>query len=197
MTESFSQLREGGRVRPTRAMTTVSPEFRRALVDAIPALRAFAILLIGSSDRADDLVQKILVKAWAHYASFTTGTGLRSWLYRILRNEFYTYTRWNSREVEDIDDNLTGSVRANPAPRRHFDIADLRAALLQLPTRQCEVLLLVAASGFSYKEVAAICHVPIGTIKSRVNRARIRLAEKLGLGKDYCFSTSPTVLAAT
>jgi RNA polymerase sigma-70 factor (ECF subfamily) len=119
------------------------------------------------------------MKAWAHHASFQPGTNLRAWLYTILRNEFYSQMRKKGREIEDVDGAYSRNVGVHPDQHGHLDMADMHVALAQLPPDQREALLLVAASGFSYEEAATICDVAMGTIKSRVNRARNRLAEIL------------------
>jgi RNA polymerase sigma-70 factor (ECF subfamily) len=174
----------------------VANEFRDGLLAAIPSLRAFASSLTGRSDRADDLVQETLVKAWAHHASFQPGTNLRAWLYTILRNEFYSQMRKRGREVEDVDDAYSRKVGVHPDQPGHLDMADLRRALAVLPPDQREALLLVGASGFSYEEAANICGVAMGTIKSRVNRARNRLSEILGISGENELGPDATAEAA-
>ena len=173
----------------------VSEEFRDGLLTAIPSLRAFAFSLIGRSDRADDLVQETLTKAWAHHDSFQPGTNLRAWLYTILRNEFYSQMRKKGREVEDVDGAYSRNLGVHPEQHGHLDMADMRGALAQLPADQREALLLVAASGFSYEEAASICQVAMGTIKSRVNRARNRLAEILQVEDESDFGIDATAEA--
>lgn len=153
--------------------------FRDDLLNTIPSLRAFAISLSGKRDRADDLVQETLTKAWKHQESFTPGTNLKAWLYAILRNEFYSQMRKKGREVEDVDGNFSSQLAVHAEQQGHLDLADMREALTKLPADQREALLLVGASGLSYEETAEICGVAVGTIKSRVNRARRKLAELL------------------
>jgi len=153
--------------------------FRDDLLNTIPSLRAFAISLSGKRDRADDLVQETLTKAWKHQDSFTPGTNLKAWLYAILRNEFYSQMRKKGREVEDVDGNFSSQLAVHAEQQGHLDLADMRDALTKLPADQREALLLVGASGLSYEETAEICGVAVGTIKSRVNRARRKLAELL------------------
>ncbi len=161
-----------------------APEFRHQLLGAIPGLRAFGIALVGSSERADDLVQETLTKAWAHQSDFELGTNLKAWLFTILRNEFYSQMRRKRREVEDVDAKYSSQLAVLPEQHGHLDMVDMRAALNQLPNDQREALLLVATSGFSYEETAEICNVAVGTIKSRVNRARLRLSGILGLEQE-------------
>jgi RNA polymerase sigma-70 factor (ECF subfamily) len=156
-------------------------EFRNDLIGCIPPLRAFAISLTGKMDRADDLVQETLLKAWANRQSFEPGTRLKAWLFTILRNEFYTVFRKRKREVEDANGTIAGNVSVHPEQHGHMDLTDMQTALGKLPVDQREALLLVSASDLSYEEAAVICGVAVGTIKSRVNRARVRLGELLHL----------------
>jgi RNA polymerase sigma-70 factor (ECF subfamily) len=162
-------------------------EFREQLIAAIPGLRAFGITLTARGDRADDLVQETLMKAWKHHDSFEPGTNLRAWLYTILRNEFYSQLRKRKREVEDADGYYSSRVAVHAEQDGHLELADLRVALAQLPEDQREAIILVGASGFTYEEAAEICSVAVGTIKSRVNRARVRLAAMLKLEKKEGF----------
>jgi RNA polymerase sigma-70 factor (ECF subfamily) len=159
-------------------------QFRQHLLAAIPKLRAFALSLAAHADYADDLVQETLMKAWNHQNSFQEGTNIKAWLFTILRNEYFSQLRKRRREVEDADGDYAGSVVTPGGQESQLDMADLRIALQQLPDDQREAVVLVGASGFSYQEVAEICHVPVGTVKSRVNRARTKLALLLGNGSS-------------
>jgi RNA polymerase sigma-70 factor (ECF subfamily) len=158
--------------------------FRNDLVKTIPSLRAFAISLTQNNDRADDLVQETLVKAWDKQSSFQLGTNLKAWLFTILRNEFYSQMRKRGREVQDSDGTLTAGVAVHPGQQGSVDLNDFRKALEQLPEDQREAIVLIGASGFSYEEAAEICGCAVGTIKSRVSRARTRLQEILGIEGD-------------
>ncbi len=171
-------------------------EFKNDLIALIPPLRAFAISLSGKVDQADDLVQETLMKAWGNRASFEPGTKLKAWLFTILRNEFYTVFRKRRREVEDADGVIAANVGVHPEQDGHMDLTDMQAALKRLPVDQREALLLVSASDMSYEEAAAICGVAVGTIKSRVNRARSKLAELLHLDESGEFGPEPGVRAA-
>ena len=162
-------------------------EFKRDLMKQLPSLRAFAISLVGKMDRADDLVQETVMKAWANRTSFTAGTNIRAWLFNILRNEFYTVFRKRRREVEDADGMIAASVGVHPEQDGHMDLADMQDALSRLPVDQREALVLVTASDMSYEEAAAVCGVAVGTIKSRVNRARAKLSELLKVGEAHEF----------
>ena len=166
---------------------TISKDFRDKVIAAIPSLRAFGLSLTARADRADDLVQETLMKAWKHYDSFEPGSNIKAWLYTILRNEFYSQLRKRKREVEDADGFYSGKIAVNGEQEGHLHMADLRAALIKLPEDQREALMLVGASGFSYEEAAEICKVAVGTIKSRVNRGRAKLVELLDIGDNEKF----------
>ena len=160
---------------------TVSPALRDDLLAAVPGLRAFALSLTGNVDMADDLVQETLVKAWTNFDTFQQGTNLRAWLFTILRNHFYSEMRKKKREVEDADGSLSAGLSVQPEQHGHMDMEDFKRALLQLPDDQREALVLVGGSGFAYEEAAEICGVAVGTIKSRVSRARGKLAQVLDM----------------
>jgi RNA polymerase sigma-70 factor, ECF subfamily len=161
----------------TASRTQMKPE----LIAHIPRLRAFALSFCGSSDQADDLVQETLVKAWTHRDSFTEGTNLLAWLFTILRNAYFSQYRKRRREVPDIDGMYSSRLAVGPGQSSHIEMLELQVALARLPENQREALLLAAAAGHSYAEVAQICGCATGTIKSRVNRARKALAEMLGI----------------
>jgi RNA polymerase sigma-70 factor (ECF subfamily) len=157
---------------------------RDDLVAAIPNMRAFAISLCGNRDRADDLVQEALVKAWYHLDSFEVGTNLKAWLFTILRNAYFSELRKTKREVADSDGQMAARVAVPAEQHSHLDLKDLGRALAQLPSDQREALLLVGAEGFSYEDAASICGCAVGTVKSRVNRARAKLAELMAMPED-------------
>ena len=158
-----------------------SKVFRELLIGEIPNLRAFATSLSGSIQQADDLVQGTLLKAWSHADSFSEGTNIRAWLFTILRNTYYSLYRRRGREVQDTDGLYSSRIAVSGGQESAVDLADFRIALAKLPEEQREVLIMVGATGLSYEETAEICGVAIGTVKSRVNRARVRLAEMLGM----------------
>jgi RNA polymerase sigma-70 factor (ECF subfamily) len=151
------------------------------MLRATPNLRAFAISLTNNVDRADDLVQETLMRAIANIARFQPGTNMQAWLFTILRNLFHSEYRKRRREVEDADGKYAASLAVQPAQGSHLDFEDLQKALARLPHDQREALLLVGASGFSYEQAAEICGCAVGTIKSRVNRARTRLSDLMQL----------------
>jgi len=158
-----------------------SPRLKADLLGAIPSLRAFAMSLAGNMDRADDLVQETLMKAWSNLGSFTEGSNMSAWLFTILRNIFYSEYRKRRREVADPEGQIAAKLATAPAQSGHMDLLDFREALQKLPPDQREALILVGASGLSYEEAAGICNCAVGTMKSRVNRARNRLADLLSV----------------
>jgi RNA polymerase sigma-70 factor (ECF subfamily) len=160
---------------------TLTPDLRDELLKTLPHLRAFAISLSGSLDRADDLVQETLARALANVDRFQPGTCLQAWLFTILRNLFHTEFRKRRREVEDPDGVMASRLSVMPNQTGRLEFQDLRVALAKLPADQREALLLVSAEGFSYEETAQITGAQLGTIKSRVNRARTRLAELMNV----------------
>jgi RNA polymerase sigma-70 factor (ECF subfamily) len=160
---------------------TLNPSLRDSMLAAVPSLRAFAISLSGNIDRADDLVQETLLRAIANIDSFQPGTNMSAWMFTILRNLFRSEYRKRRREVEDTDGSYAESLKSHPEQNSRMEFQEFRAALAKLPPDQREALILVGASGFSYEEAASICDCAVGTIKSRVNRARTRLADLLSI----------------
>lgn len=154
---------------------------REELIEHLGALRAFAMSLTRNSAGADDLVQDTIEKAWKNIESFQPGTNLRAWLFTIQRNAFYSSQRKRKREVADVDGVMAAGLAEKPAHDGRLAMTDFRHAFEQLPDDQREALMLVGGSGFTYEEAAGLCGVPVGTIKSRANRGRKRLAELLGL----------------
>jgi RNA polymerase sigma-70 factor, ECF subfamily len=153
------------------------------MIGCLPNVRAFAISLCGDVDRADDLVQETVLKAWRYLDAFTEGTNLRAWMFTILRHEFISdLRRRRVTEVSlDAEPGFASVLGVRPEQHGWMDGKDMQRALAMLNPSQREAIILVGAEGFTYDEVAAICNCPVGTIKSRVNRARIRLIESLGM----------------
>jgi len=145
------------------------------VVALIPALRAFAWSLSRNGSDADDLVQDALTKAWTHRDKFEAGSNLRAWLFTILRNTFYTNAVRRRREVADPDGKHAATLQAAPTQDWSVALRGLQTALQKLPDEHREALILVGAAGLTYEEAAEICGCALGTIKSRVNRARARL----------------------
>lgn len=161
------------------ARRVVRPEledgWRDDVVALIPALRAFAWSLSHNAADADDLVQDTLIKAWTHRTKFELGTNLRAWLFTILRNTYYTAVVRRRREVRDEDGKHAATLFTSPTQDWSVALHALQGALNQLPDEHREALILVGAAGLTYEEAAEICGCALGTIKSRVNRARARL----------------------
>ena len=155
-------------------------QFRADLIAAVPHLRRFALSLTRDAVESDDLVQFTLLKAWEHQGRFQPGTRLIAWLFTILRNGFLNGRLKRRREVPDPD-GLHAARLSRPADQEdRIDVRDLQSALDRLEPAQREALLLVAVDDLSYEEAAAIIGCPRGTVKSRVSRARDRLARELG-----------------
>lgn len=165
-------------------MTEKHTDPKEELIEHLPAMRAFAMSLTRNSAAADDLVQDAVVKAWSNFDKFQAGTNLRAWLFTIQRNTFYSLYRKRNREVEDPEGLMAGSLSEKPAHDGRLAMQDFRDAFAQLNDEQREVLILVGAEGFSYEEAAEMCGCAVGTIKSRTNRARKRLAALMSLEDD-------------
>jgi len=173
----------------------LDPAIRDQVLANVPPLRAFAISLCGKIDRADDLVQETLLLALTHIDSFEPGTNMPAWLFTILRNLFRSEYRKRRREVEDADGRYAETLKSHPEQTGRVAFEELRTALAKLPAEQREALVLVGASGFSYDDAAAICGCVAGTIKSRVNRGRARLAALLAIDNVDDFGPDRTVRA--
>ncbi|WP_457106157.1 sigma-70 family RNA polymerase sigma factor [Methylobacterium sp. P5_C11] len=160
---------------------TIPFDFRGDIIRALPALRTFALSLVGDVSRADDLVQETFVKAWANQGRFRPGTNFTAWLFTILRNQFYTDLRKTRREVEDVDGTHAGQMTS---PSDQEDATTLKVVwerLGDLPSAQRQALLLVGAEGHTYEEAATKLGCQVGTVKSRVSRARSSLLDTLGV----------------
>ncbi len=173
----------------------LTDSLRDDILAAVPSLRAFAISLSGNGDRADDLVQETLLRALANIDSFQPGSNLPAWLFTILRNLFRSDYRKRRREVEDAEGSYAKTLKTQPSQNAHLEFEEFRAALDKLPQDQREALILVGASGFSYEDAASICGCAVGTIKSRVNRARSKLSALLYVEGAEDFGPDETVRA--
>lgn len=171
-------------------------DFRRDLADLIPHLRAFARSLCNNASEADDLAQEALVKAWQARERFEPGTNLKAWVFMILRNHFYSERRKAWRKNETGDDGLESLATMPAGQDAILELADLKHAMSALPPEQREALILVGAGGFAYEEVAEICECAVGTIKSRVNRARAALAKLMEERPDTRRSDNDALKAA-
>jgi RNA polymerase sigma-70 factor (ECF subfamily) len=156
-------------------VTHTLESWRDDVVVLIPALRAFAWSLSHNAADADDLVQEALIKAWSHRERFEPGTNLRAWLFTILRNTYYSAVARRRREVRDETGQYAATLTAEASQDWGVAVHALQAALMRLPHEHREALILIGAAGLTYEEAAEICGCALGTIKSRVNRARARL----------------------
>jgi RNA polymerase sigma-70 factor (ECF subfamily) len=146
--------------------------FKNELVQLIPHLRAFARTLCGDPAAADDLAQDAMLKAWDARASFQMGTNMKAWTFMILRNQFYSEKRRSWRQTQLDQEAAERTLVAVDNPEAPVALDELRQGLAMLPAEQREALILVGAGGFAYEEAAEICECAVGTVKSRVSRAR-------------------------
>jgi RNA polymerase sigma-70 factor (ECF subfamily) len=174
------------KVRPPRPERTAAEDaaFKRELVQLIPHLRAFARTLCGDATAADDLAQDAMMKAWDARASFQMGTNMKAWTFMILRNQFYSEKRRSWRQSQLDQEAAERTLVAVDDPEAPVALDELRLGLAMLPAEQREALILVGAGGFAYEEAAEICNCAVGTVKSRVSRARRALHAILEAG-DY------------
>ncbi|MGA0546729.1 sigma-70 family RNA polymerase sigma factor [Brevundimonas sp. VNH65] len=158
--------------------------FKRELTVLIPHMRAFARTLTGDPTAADDLAQDALMKAWDARASYQMGTNMKAWTFMILRNQFYSEKRRSWRMSQLDQEAAERTLVAVDDPEAPVALDELRQALNSLPEEQREALILVGAGGFAYEEAAEICQCAVGTVKSRVSRARRAVQALLEQG-DY------------
>ncbi|MFL1873901.1 sigma-70 family RNA polymerase sigma factor [Hansschlegelia beijingensis] len=154
-------------------------DLARSVTDLIPALRAFGRSMTRDVTEADDLVQETLVRALANIHQFAPGTNLKAWLFTILRNTHISLSKRRSRERNMMSETAPEDVGAAASQAWLPATSALRSAVEKLPEEQREALILIGALGLSYEECAEVCGCPIGTVKSRLNRARARLATLL------------------
>jgi RNA polymerase sigma-70 factor (ECF subfamily) len=150
--------------------------FQSALVAIIPQLRAFARSLCRDATEAEDLAQEAVARAWVNRGRFEMGTNIKAWAFMILRNQFYSDKRRSWRNVPLDPDVAAQTLVAVDSPSGNLELDELRRAMSMIPDEQREALILIGAGGLSYEEASEICGVAIGTMKSRVSRARDRLA---------------------
>jgi RNA polymerase sigma-70 factor, ECF subfamily len=149
------------------------------MVALVPQLHTFARSLTRDGVRADDLVQEALMRAFNNIDRFRPGTNLKAWLFTIVRNEHYSQLRRRKFEAHGVDIDLLPEPSVPPDHDGKLELRDLNRALAALSPGQRTALILVSASGFSYEEAAAICGCAVGTIKSRVARARETLLQMI------------------
>lgn len=150
------------------------------VVDLIPALRAFARTFCPKPEEADDLVQETLMKALANLDRFEPGTKLKSWLFTIMRNTFCTRFKKSSRETVGLPESVSARLTTEPSQEWSVQAGEVRRALNRLPAHHREMLVLIVMLGERYEDAAAICGCAVGTVKSRLSRARQQLRRELG-----------------
>lgn len=154
-------------------------EFHTELEQISPHLRAFARTLCGCRERADDLAQETLLKAWAARKSYRAGTNFKAWTFTILRNQFYSEAR-RARFTGDYDQDMAERTLCAYGNQEHaVELRDVLRALETLPRANREALILAAVGDLAYEEIAAICGIALGTVKSRICRARMMLVAAL------------------
>jgi RNA polymerase sigma factor (sigma-70 family) len=152
---------------------------RAEMIDLIPALRSFARRLDRSPSNVDDLVQETLMRALANLDKFQEGTSLKSWMFTILRNTFCTKFGLAKREIVGIEDCASARPSVNAPQEWSVRANEFHRALLSLPEHYRDAVDIILLQGQSYEAAAERCGCPVGTIKSRVNRARAQLAQQL------------------
>ncbi len=162
----------------------MTEDVRAELVALVPRLRRFAYALTGSRDEGDDLVQTACLKALTRLEQYQPGTRLDAWMFRILRTSFIDRMRARGRRAEDQDEDalsaLSDAGRGAQAAYDRLTLAAVRGAMAALPEEQRSVLILVAIEGYAYRDAAEVLGVPVGTVMSRLGRARARLGALLG-----------------
>lgn len=166
------------------AQARAEADFRKGFLATVPSLQNFALSLTRNPASADDLVQDTLLRAWRSRDSFAVGTNMGAWLFTIMRNAFYSSHRRQGREVSDADGSYAARVGTVPEQSGHLDLQDAHQALARLPAPMREALVLVAIENLSYEQAAEVLNCRIGTVKSRVWRARDQLAYLLGYSAD-------------
>ncbi|POR41088.1 RNA polymerase subunit sigma-70 [Methylobacterium sp. V23] len=159
---------------------TLTAEVRAGMAEQMPGLMRFALSLTKDRSRAEDLVQETLMRAWRSRHTYEAGTNVAGWLTMILRNTFYSHHRKRSHEVEDPDEAYAAALSIAPPQEDRLHLQDMHVAMGQLPPEQRETLVLIVLNNLSYEEAALAMGCKVGTVKSRMSRARERLSEILG-----------------
>jgi RNA polymerase sigma-70 factor, ECF subfamily len=176
-------------------MVGMSDPFKDQVIALIPPLRGYAMSLTGCSSDADDLVQDALMRAWRSRDCFVMGSNLKAWLFKIVRNTFYTTMAKRRNTVQDVEGKMAARLACTPEQEWRLQYGELLSAMDRLTPDAREALLLVVASGLSYEEAAAVCGCAVGTLKSRVNRARERLAKLVDHEPPFAAPVAPAPLS--
>ncbi|AWW74278.1 RNA polymerase subunit sigma-70 [Erythrobacter sp. KY5] len=147
-------------------------QFKKDMVALVPSLRAFARGLCRNRDLADDLAQEAMTRAWAARETYIPGSNFKAWMFTILRNEFYNSLRKSKRETSLEPEQAERALIQQATQENGIHVSDVERTMSRLPSQQAEALWLVAGAGMSYEEAAIIVGTNIGTVKSRVSRAR-------------------------
>jgi RNA polymerase sigma factor (sigma-70 family) len=158
-------------------------DFKHALTTVAPHLRAFARALCGCRDRADDLAQETMLRAWAARDRYSAGTNFKAWTFTILRNHFYSEARRSRFHGEYDELTAERTLRAEASQESAVELEDVLRALVLVPETYREALILVAVGSLSYEEIAQICGIALGTVKSRICRARAMLTKTIESGQ--------------
>lgn len=170
---------------PRHSNHSVRTTTKAEIVELIPALRAFARTFYRDVTDADDLVQETLTKGLANLHQFQPGTSMKSWLFTIMRNTFYTRIKVAKREAPGSADCVSGNPSIGATQEWSARGLEIHNAIQRLPENQREVMMLIGVLGASYEEAAEICGCAVGTIKSRLNRARLRLLQEMGESSSH------------
>jgi len=161
------------------------PDFNCLLEEQIPRLRRYARALLRDATRADDLVQDTIVRALDKQHLWQPDSNLRAWLFTLMHNQHVNNVRRYAREGMTVDvDEVGTDLVAVSDPTASRQISELEAAIARLPEEQRQVLLLIGLEGIRYDEAAAVLDVPIGTVRSRLSRARDALRKMLDMSGD-------------
>jgi RNA polymerase sigma-70 factor, ECF subfamily len=184
--DAVSDREEQGRAgRAAHVNKDAEAAFREEFLAIIPSMRAYArTLCAGNASLADDLAQEALTKAWQARASYAIGTNFKAWTFRILRNVFFSEHRKSRRQTSLDPEVAEATLLAVDNPDATLALDELRRGMARLSPEHREALILIGAAGLSYEEVAEVCGVAVGTVKSRVSRARTLLQALLERG-DY------------
>ena len=174
--QSSYQMPAAGDARREGGPDITDTNLRRQIATLLPELRGFARFLARDRAAADDLVQDAVMRALAALGQFQPGTSLKAWMFTILRNAFYEQVRRSKREAAAIEA-FDAEDHAEPQQDARSDINDLQELIWTLPPLLREALILVGAQELSHDEAAAVCNVPVGTMKARLSRARVALAQ--------------------
>ncbi|MCC7251329.1 MAG: RNA polymerase sigma factor [Hyphomicrobium sp.] len=174
-------------------------EIQSRMIQLLPRLRRFALALTGDKDKADDLVQDTCERALAHIDQWKPGTNLDSWMYRIAQNIWVDHYRSRRSQVEqrglDEYENLSG-IDGRRVTESRLTLASVSEGISRLPAEQQVLVAMVCVEGMSYKEAAAILGIPIGTVMSRLSRARQSLYTAL-MNEEPSLTPAVSILPAS